>query len=68
MRNRVSTSSARGERRAGSISRPLISTLPEVGASSPSSILASVLLPQPDSPTRPSVSPLRMRSETLFTA
>ena len=34
-------------------------TLPEVGVSTAIRSLASVLLPQPDSPTRPSVSPLR---------
>ena len=34
-------------------------TVPAVGASMPRISRASVLLPQPDSPTRPSVSPLR---------
>src|SRR4051812_4459655 len=40
------------------MSLPRHRTLPEVGCSSDMSSLASVDLPQPDSPTTPSVSPL----------
>src|SRR5690606_2432781 len=50
------------------MSRPLIRTEPEVGRSSAISTLASVDLPQPDSPAMPSVSPLARSKETPSTA
>ncbi len=43
-------------------------TAPLVGLSRPTSIRPIVVLPQPDSPTRPSVSPLRMSKDTPATA
>ena len=50
------------------ISRPLISTLPKVGLWRPTSILAVVDFPQPLSPTKERVSPLRISKETPSTA
>src|SRR5687767_5250491 len=50
------------------MSRPLIITEPEVGRSSAMRTLASVDLPQPDSPTMPSVSPRSRSKETPSTA
>ncbi len=47
---------------------PSNATVPESGASRPVTHLASVVLPLPDSPTRPKVSPLRRSSETSATA
>ena len=47
---------------------PSISTVPEVGGSSPTSSRASVDLPQPLSPTTPSVRPASSSSETSRTA
>ena len=44
--------------RIAKMSRPLYRALPLVGGSSRISTCASVDLPQPDSPTTPSVSPL----------
>ena len=52
--------------RARSLPSKLIE--PDVGLSSPTSIRPIVVLPQPDSPTRPSVSPLRMSNDTSATA
>src|SRR4051794_5445017 len=49
-------------------SRPSNSMVPEVGRSSAISSLASVLLPHPDSPTSPSVSPFRSPNDTPSTA
>ena len=43
-------------------------TEPAVGLSRPTSIRPIVVLPQPDSPTMPSVSPLRMSNDTSATA
>src|SRR5439155_27173549 len=48
--------------------RPLTRISPAVGRSSPSSSLASVDLPHPDSPTTPSVSPRDRVSDTPSTA
>ena len=42
--------------------------LPPVGSSSPSTSLAVVVLPQPDSPTTPSVCPLSIANEMSSTA
>src|SRR5215469_3091866 len=42
--------------------------VPDVGFSSITSMRPSVVLPQPDSPTRPSVSPRRMSNDTPETA
>ena len=50
------------------VSWPSKCTLPRVGAYRPTSRRATVLLPQPDSPTSASVSPLRMLNETPSTA
>ena len=50
------------------MSSPSKMTLPAVGASSRISSRPRVDLPQPDSPTRPSVSPGSMRSATSSTA
>ncbi|MEY9756203.1 hypothetical protein ABIE73_003598 [Bradyrhizobium yuanmingense] len=41
---------------------------PEVGSTSRSTLRATVDLPQPDSPTRPSVSPVPSANETPSTA
>ena len=43
-------------------------TVPESGAIRPVTHLASVVLPLPDSPTRPNVSPRRRFSDTSLTA
>ncbi len=42
-------------------------TVPEVGSSRPRTMRAMVLLPEPDSPTRPRVSPRSMEKETRST-
>ena len=63
-------------RRSRRYSRPLLLArslppkriTPAVGFSRPTSIRPMVVLPQPDSPTRPSVSPLRMSNDTPATA
>ena len=47
---------------------PSITTAPEVGGSSPTTIRASVDLPDPDSPTSAKVSPLAMSNDTPSTA
>ena len=47
---------------------PSIIILPEVGFNNPTSILANVDFPQPDSPTRPKVSPGFIFKETALTA
>ena len=47
---------------------PWNSTSPEVGACRPTSTEASVDLPQPDSPTMPTVSPRLMVKSTPLTA
>ena len=49
------------------IGSPSNITVPAVGSISPSTMRAIVLLPDPDSPTSPSVSPRSMRNETLST-
>src|SRR5664279_5383649 len=41
---------------------------PEVGVSKPASMRSSVVLPQPDEPSRAKISPLTMSIETLSTA
>ena len=41
----------------GASARPSSETEPAVGSTMPSSVRANVVLPQPDSPTSPSVSP-----------
>ena len=51
-----------------SICKPLNFTVPEVGFKRPIITFASVDLPQPDSPTKPMVSPALIPKETLFTA
>src|SRR5687768_1881624 len=48
--------------------RPWNSTRPSLGACSPTIRRATVDLPQPDSPTKPSVSPLVTSKETRSTA
>ncbi len=50
------------------MSRPSISMLPPVGSISRSTVRPTVDLPQPDSPTRPSVSPARIEKLTPSTA
>ncbi len=50
------------------MSSPRYRICPPLGFSSPTSSLATVDLPQPDSPTIPSVSPLRRAKETVSTA
>ena len=45
-----------------------LKTRPEVGASQPASMRRSVVLPQPDPPSRQKISPLKMDRETLSTA
>ena len=55
-------------RAARSTARRAAATSPASGASRPSTIRASVLLPEPDSPTTPSVSPARSSSDTPSTA
>ena len=56
--------------RALLLARSLPSKLiaPPVGFSRPTTTLPIVVLPQPDSPTRPNVSPLRMVKVTSATA
>ncbi|MGY4373901.1 hypothetical protein ACVWZ3_001540 [Bradyrhizobium sp. i1.3.6] len=46
------------------IEMPSISTLPELGGSRPTTIRATVVLPEPDSPTRAKVSPFLMSKLT----
>ncbi len=53
---------------AAVMSSPSSSTRPEVGSSSRITSRAVVDLPDPDSPTSPSVSPLRMVNDTPSTA
>src|SRR5579859_3486184 len=55
-------------REAASTSRPSKETEPEVGSMRRRMRRPSVLLPEPDSPTRPKVSPGAMASETPSTA
>ena len=57
-------------RRCGSLvtSRPSNSMRPEVGSTNRSTVRPSVDFPQPDSPTRPSVSPGFRFNETSSTA
>jgi hypothetical protein len=50
------------------MSWPLKMILPSVGTSSLMTVRPSVVLPQPDSPTRPSVSPARSDRSTPSTA
>jgi hypothetical protein len=50
------------------MSTPSSATLPEVGSSSRITVFATVDLPQPDSPTRHSVSPRAMSNDTPSTA
>ena len=50
------------------VSLPSISTLPEVGVSSAPTIFSSVLLPEPDSPTTATYSPLGTEKLTFFSA
>ena len=52
---------ASARRLSGVMSRPLKMILPLVGSTSLMIVRESVVLPQPDSPTRPSVSPALMR-------
>ncbi len=47
---------------------PASSTVPPLGATSPSSVRANVVLPLPDSPTSPSVSPGQIDAETPASA
>ena len=47
---------------------PRYRTWPEVGCTRPSSVRASVVLPQPDSPTRATISPGRISRSTPSTA
>ena len=54
--------------RASCRSRPSNRMPPPVGSSRPSTSFAVVVLPQPDSPTTPSVRPLSMANETSSTA
>ena len=51
-------------RERGGSALPSSSTAPVVGSTMPSSVRASVVLPLPDSPTRPSVSPGQIAAET----
>ncbi len=53
---------------SGVMSVPLSLMLPEVGSTSRSTVRATVDLPQPDSPTRPSVSPTPSEKLTPSTA
>ena len=48
----------------GASALPSSQTEPSVGATMPSSARANVVLPQPDSPTSPSVSPGQIAAET----
>src|SRR5262249_28565463 len=50
------------------MSRPSNRTVPDAGLTRPSSAFPMVLLPEPDSPTRPSVWPLSISKLTLSTA
>ena len=50
------------------MSSPSTTILPSVGSSSFNSVRPTVDLPQPLSPTRPSVSPRRISNETPSTA
>src|SRR5260221_3643495 len=59
---------ARAMRASPAIASPSNTISPPLGFCRPSSILARVDLPQPDSPTRPNTSPLARRSETPLTA
>src|SRR5574341_1722637 len=47
---------------------PSKSTCPRVGSTSRSTVRPNFVLPQPDSPTKPSVSPRRMKKLTSSTA
>src|SRR5947208_6097506 len=47
---------------------PLSTMRPEVGVSKPASMRSSVVLPQPEEPSRAKTSPLAMSTETLSTA
>ena len=48
-------------------SRPKTRTVPEAAGTMPKMARASVVLPDPDSPTRPSVRPASQRSDTSRT-
>ena len=50
------------------MSAPSIWMLPELGVSKPASMRSSVVLPEPEPPSRQKISPRRMSSETLSTA
>ncbi len=50
------------------MSSPISWAWPSVSRSNPINPLTRVLLPQPDSPTMPTVLPLRMRREMSSTA
>ena len=50
------------------ISLPSKKTCPEVAFSKCKIVLPRVVFPQPDSPTKPMVSPLKILKETLLTA
>ncbi len=50
------------------MSWPSIRILPAVGVSNPASMRSSVVLPEPDPPSRQKISPRRTSSETLSTA
>src|SRR5262245_41574840 len=54
--------------RSAETSRPASSTLPEFGCSSATTSFPIVVLPQPDSPTRPNVSPALTVNDTSETA
>src|SRR5882672_6903747 len=54
--------------RGALIETPSMVTSPELGGSSPTTIRATVVLPEPDSPTRAKVSPLAMSKVTPSTA
>jgi hypothetical protein len=58
--------SACARRRA--TSQPSIDTLPEVGSSTPSTMLIVVVLPAPLGPKSPTISPRATRNETSSTA
>ena len=50
------------------ISCPSIRIVPELGCSKPASMRSSVVLPQPDDPSRANISPLPIFSDTASTA
>ncbi len=50
------------------MSWPSMNTAPELGCSNPASMRSSVVLPQPEPPSRQKISPLKTFSVTLLTA